>query len=159
MVSPKTIAERFADQVKLTLSKKPYLTEPQERALLLEAIESGLSLEEAKELLAETATKRGATREATLDHDIAITLAAVAGDRGWISRTAFDHAANLFQQLSAGAISAAEAKSRVKALMLRHGWIVRGESIFGAPHWFRDLPPAPTNRRLNDNTDNGDNGL
>jgi hypothetical protein len=91
---------------------------------------AALSLKEAKEVLAATATKRRAAREPTLDHDIAITVAAVAGERGWISRTAFDQAANLFQQLSAGAINSAEAKSRVKALMLRHGWIVRGEARY-----------------------------
>ncbi len=145
MVSPRGIAERYADQVKLSLSRQRYLTEPQERALLLEALDIGLSLDEAKELLAATAKKHGAAREITLDHDVGITIAAVAGAKGWISRTSFDHAANLYQHLSGGAISAAEAKHRVKAMMLRHGWKVRGEIIFGTPHWFRDIA-APSTR-------------
>jgi hypothetical protein len=142
MASPRGIAEQYADQVKLSLSRQRFLTEQQERALLLEALDIGLSLDEARELLAAIAAKRGVTRETTLDHDIAVTIAAVAGARGWISRTTFDHATNLFQQLSGGAISPAESKSRVKAMMRRHGWIVRGEAIFGTPHWFRDIPTA-----------------
>ncbi len=152
MVSPRGIAERYVDQVRLSLSGKRYLTEQQERALLLEALDSGLSLNEARELLAATAAARellaataatrGVARELTLDHDIGITIAAVAGERGWISRTAFNRATGLYQHLSGGAVSAAEAKSRVKAMMLRRGWKVRGETIFGTPHWFRDIPTA-----------------
>ncbi len=142
MVSPRGIAERYVDQVKLSLSGQRYLSEQQERALLLEALDIGLSLNEARELLAATAAKRGVAREITLDHDIGITIAAVAGERGWISRTAFDRATGLYQHLSGGAVSAAEAKSRVKAMMLRRGWKVRGETIFGTPHWFRDIPTA-----------------
>jgi len=142
MVSPRSIAARYVDQVKLSLSGQRYLTEQQERALLLEALDSGLSLNEARELLAATAATRGVARELTLDHDIGITIAAVAGERGWISRTAFNRATGLYQHLSGSAISAAEAKSRVKAMMLRRGWKVRGETIFGTPHWFRDIPTA-----------------
>src|ERR1700675_978898 len=99
MASPRGIAERYADQVRLSLSGKRYLSEPQERALLLEAIDIGLSLDEAQELIAATAAKRGAAREMTLDRDIAVTIAAVARDRGWISRTAFNDATSLYQQL------------------------------------------------------------
>src|SRR5260370_14271426 len=140
MVSPRGIAERYVDQVKLRLRGQRYLTEQQERALLLEALDIGLSLDEARELFAATAAKRGVAREITLDHDIGITIATVAGDKGWISRTAFDHATGLFQQLSGGAVSAAEAKRRVKAVMRRQGCKIRGETIFGTPPWFRDIP-------------------
>jgi hypothetical protein len=142
--SSKRITERYADQVKLRLAGQRYLTEPQERALLLEALDVGLSLEEAKGLLAATLAKRRAAREMTLDHDMAVTLAIFAGDKGWISRTTFDHAANLYRRLSGGAVGDAEAKSRVKQMMLDHGWKIRGEIIFGTPHWFRGIPVAPT---------------
>jgi DNA-binding transcriptional MerR regulator len=142
MVSPRGIAERYVDQVRLSLSGRRYLTEQQERALLLEGLDIGLTLEEAREILAATATNRGAAREITLDHDMELTIGAVAGDKGWISRTSFDRAAHLFQQLSGGAISAAEARGRVKGVMLRRGCKVRGEIIFGTPHWFRDIPTA-----------------
>jgi hypothetical protein len=139
VVSPRGIAERYADRVRLSLSGQRYLTEQQERALLLEALDIGRSLDQARELLAATVTRQGATREVTLDHDMEITIAAVAGAKGWISRTAFDRATSLYQQLSGGAVSAAEARRRVKTTMLRRGWKVRGEIIFGTPPWFRHI--------------------
>lgn len=139
MVSPRGIAERYADQVRLSLSGQRYLTEQQERALLLEALDAGLALDQARELLAATVERKGAAREVTLDHDMEATIAAVAGAKGWISRTAFDRATGLYQQLSGGAVRAAEAKRRVKAMMLRRGLKVRGEIIFGTPRWFRDI--------------------
>jgi hypothetical protein len=142
MVSPRGIAQRYADQVKLSLSGRRYLTEQQERALYLEALDLGLSFEEAREVIVVTTAQRGAARETTLDHDIEITIAAVAGDRGWLSRTAFDRAARLYQDRSGGAVGAAEAKSRVKGIMLRRGWIIRGAAVFGTPHWFRIITVA-----------------
>jgi hypothetical protein len=142
MVSPRGIAQRYADQVKLRLIGRRYLTEEQERALYLEALDMGLSFEEAREVLVMTAAQNGAARETTLDHDIETTIAAVAGDRGWISRTAFDRAAGLYQQRSGGAVGAGEAKGRVKAIMLRQGWTIRGATIFGTPHWFRIITAA-----------------
>jgi hypothetical protein len=140
MESPKRITERYADQVKLSLAGQRYLTERQERALLLEALDVGLSLEEARGLLAATVAKRRATREMTLDHDMAVTIAIFVGDKGWISRTTFDRAANLYRRLSGGAVGEGEAKSRVKQIMLARGWKIRGETIFSAPHWYRSIP-------------------
>src|SRR5260370_38292701 len=119
MVSPRGIAERYVDQVKLSLSGQRYLTEQQERALLLEALDIGLSLNEARELLAATAAKRGVAREITLEHEIGITIAAVAVEEGSSSRTAVDRASGLYQHLSGGAISPAEATTHVKRVRLR----------------------------------------
>src|SRR5690242_18981848 len=117
----RSLPERFADQVRLTMSAQHYLTEPQERTLLLGAIERGLSLDAARAILAETVAKRRGARETTLDHDIEVTLATIAGDRGWLSRTSFDHATGLYRRLSGGAVCTAEARSRVKELMVRRG--------------------------------------
>jgi DNA-binding transcriptional MerR regulator len=140
MEPPARIARQYEDQVRLSLSGQRYLTEQQERQLLLEALNLGLSFEEAKRLLAATVAKRRAAREMTLDHDMAVTIETMAGAKGWISRTNFNHAANLYRRLSGGAVGEAEAKSRVKQLMLSRGWKIRGEIIFGTPHWFRQIP-------------------
>ena len=148
MDTPKRMTDRYADRVKLSLAGQRYLTEPQERALLLEALDIGLSLEEARQLLAATVAKRHTAREMTLDHDMAVTIAIFAGDKGWISRTTFGHATNLYRRLSGRAISEAEAKSRVKQVMLSHGWKIRGEIIFGTPHWFREIPLAPVRSNI-----------
>src|SRR5712691_9838264 len=93
MDSPKRTTKRYADQVKLSLAGQRYLTEQQERELLLEALDTGLSLEEARGLLAATVAKRHAAREMTLDRDMALTIAIFAGAKGWISRTTFEHPA------------------------------------------------------------------
>jgi len=130
---PGGIAERYADRIRLTLARQRYLTEQQERVLLLEALDIGLSFGQARELLAATVQRQGVAREVTLDHDMEITVAAVAGAKGWISRTAFNRATSLYQELSGGAVGAAEARRRVKGMMLRRGWKVRGEIIFGTP--------------------------
>ena len=150
MESPARITTHYEDQVRLRLSGQRYLTEQQERELLLEALDIGLSLEEAKGLLAATVAKRRAARELTLDHDMAVTIETMAGDNGWISRTTFNHAASLYRRLSGGAVGEAEAKSRVKQLMLSRGWKIRGEIVFGTPHWFRRIPvePAGSNNAL-----------
>ena len=144
MVSSRGRADEFADKVKLALSKERYLSERQRRRLLIEALDDGLPLDAALEILAETVAGRGGADEVTLDHDIGMTLAAIAGDKGWLSRTSFNHAMGLYRCLSGGAISQAEARSRVKELMLRHGWKVRGEVVFGTPHWFRAIPSPST---------------
>lgn len=101
-MDPPEHIRRYADQVKLRLAGQRYLSEPQERELLLEALDLGLSLDEARGLLAATVAKRRAARELTLDHDMAVTIETMAGDKGWISRTTFDHAANLYRRLSGG---------------------------------------------------------
>lgn len=144
----KRITRRYADQVKLSLAGQRYLTERQERELLLEALDTGLSLDEARGLLAATVGKRHAARELTLDRDMAVTIAIFAGAKGWISRTNFDDAANLYRRLSGGAVGEGEAKSRVKQMMLDHGWKIRGEIIFGTPHWFREIPAASTRSNI-----------
>jgi hypothetical protein len=148
MDSRARIAERYVDQVKLSLAGQRYLTEPQERALLLEGLDIGLSLDDARRLLAETVAIRRAARETTLDRDMAVTIGTFAGDKGWISRTNFDHAANLYRRLSGGAVSAAEAKSLVKQMMLRHGRKIRGEIVFGTPHWYCTIPVPSTGAKI-----------
>ena len=65
MDSPGRTSRHYADQVKLSLAGHRYLTEQQERELLLEALDIGLSLEEARGLLAATVAKRRAAREMT----------------------------------------------------------------------------------------------
>jgi hypothetical protein len=155
MESPARITRRYEtrhyeDQVRLRLSGQRYLTEPQERELLLEALDIGLSLEEAKGLLAAIVAKRRAAREMTLDHDMAVTIETMVGDRGWISRRTFDHAASIYRRLSGGAVGEAEAKSRVKQLMLSRGWKIRGEIIFGTPHWLRRIPVEPSASKSHD---------
>lgn len=144
MKPPSHVARHYEDQVRLSLAGQRYLSEQQERELLLQALDIGLSLEEAKGLLAATVTRRRAVREMTLDRDMAITMATFAGEKGWISRTHFDRVANLYRSLSGGVIGEAEAKSRAKELMLRHGWKIRGEIIFGTPHWFRSIAVRST---------------
>jgi hypothetical protein len=155
MESPARITRHYEDQVRLRLSGQRYLTEQQERELLLEALDIGLSLEEAKGLLAAIVAKRRAAREMTLDHDMAVTIETMVGDRGWISRTTFDHAASLYRRLSGGAVGEAEGKSRVKQLMLSRGWRsrrwrIRGEIIFGTPHWLRRIPVEPSASKSHD---------
>jgi hypothetical protein len=124
---PRRITRRYADQVKLRLAGQRYLSEQQERELLLEALDAGLSFEEAKGLLAVTVDKRHAARERTLDRDMVVTIAVF---------------------LSGGAVAESEAKSRVKQMMLDHGWKIRGEIIFGTPHWFRKIPAASTRSNI-----------
>ena len=63
MASPRGIAEQYADRVKLALSRQRYMSEQQERALLLEGLDIGLSLDQARELLAATVKQQGAARE------------------------------------------------------------------------------------------------
>jgi hypothetical protein len=145
---PRRITRRYADQVKLRLAGQRYLSEQQERELLLEALDAGLSFEEAKGLLAVTVDKRHAARELTLDRDMVVTIAVFAGAKGWISHTTFNAAANLYRRLSGGAVAESEAKSRVKQMMLDHGWKIRGEIIFGTPHWFRKIPAASTRSNI-----------
>jgi hypothetical protein len=146
--SPPRSTRQYADQVRLRLAGQRYLTERQERELLLEALDIGLSLAEARGLLAATVAKRRAAREMTLDRDMALTIETMAGAKGWISRTTFEHAAALYRRLSGGAIGEAKAKGRVKQLMLRRGWKIRGEIIFGTPHWFRRIPVEPAGSNL-----------
>ena len=148
MESPARIARQYADQVRLRLAGQRYLTEQQERELLLEALDLGLSFEEAKGLLAATVAKRRAARGMALDHDMAVTIETMAGAKGWISRTNFDHAANLYRRLSGGAVGEAEAKRRVKQLMLSRGWKIRGEIIFGTPHWYRQIQVESTGSKI-----------
>ena len=136
-------AKRYADYVRVQLGRQHHLTEQQERALLLEAIDMGLSIAEARQVITVTAANRHARRELALESDMAVTIAAFVGNKGWISRTGFGHATALYRRLSGASVSEAEARVRVKRLMLSHGWKMRGETIFGAPRWFRDIPAQP----------------
>jgi hypothetical protein len=140
MGSSDRFTDRYPEQIKLRLRKRSYLTEPQERELLREAVDAGIPLERAKEVLAGTLAQRRARRETAFRREIALIIETFVGDKGWLSRSNFNRAATLHCRLSGGAISPAEASIRVKQLMLDRGWGVRGETIFGPPAWFRAIP-------------------
>ena len=84
----------------------------------------------------------GRGKEDAIDRIVLQDLTAAAGARGWISRRRFDRAARLYRDLSHGAIGTAESCSRVKHVRLAQRWTVRGETVFGTPHWFRAIPAA-----------------
>src|SRR5215471_272616 len=121
----------YTELIKALLRKRRYLTEPEERQLLFEAVDAGIPLRDAKECLASTLAQRRARRELAFQHDIRVILDTLVGKRGWLSRKNFDRAAALHRQLSGGAIGPAEAQRRVKQIMLDRGWKVRGAAIFG----------------------------
>ena len=139
-------SNRFAEQIKLRLRKRTYLAESQERELLFEAVDSGIPLAEARECLASALAERHARRELAFERDIHVIAETFVGDRGWLSRSAFNRVAALHRRLSGGAIGPAEADIRVKQMMLYRGWKVRGETIFGRPAWFRAIPDARPER-------------
>lgn len=140
MESANRSAELYAAHVRLELGGRRYLTARQERELLLAAVDMRLPLEAAREILQTITAERGATLESRLDETLRTTIAAFAGKRGWLSRESFDRAAAVCRELSGGAISVLDARTRVKRLMLAEGLKVRGAIVFGTPKWFRDIP-------------------
>jgi hypothetical protein len=143
MASSSRFADDYPELIKARLRKRTYLTEPQERELLAAAVEAGVPLREAQECLAATLADRHARRELAFQRDIRVILETLVGKKGWLSRTNFNRAAALHRQLSGGAIGPAEAERRVKQIMLHRGWKIRGQTIFGVPKWFRDIPDRP----------------
>jgi hypothetical protein len=148
MATSRDRAERYRDHVRLQLAGRNYLSEAQEKELLLAALDHGIAIEEAKRLLAATAAERKAALASKIEAVVLSVLETLAGNRGWISPAGFRHAAAMYRRLSEGAIGEAEAKARLKQMMLQHRWQIRGALIFGAPKWFRDIPerPAATER-------------
>ena len=143
MGSSSDLADWFRERIKVELRKRTYLTEPQERELMHEAVEAGMSLKRAQQLLGAVLSERrtrGTMRELRSQHDIAAILETLVGDKNWLSRTNFDRLARLHCELSGGTILLPEANIRVKQLMAHRGCKIRGETIFGTPAWFRTIP-------------------
>jgi hypothetical protein len=139
MPAPDQIAENFKDRVRLQLGADRFLTRAQEKALLLEAIDCDIALDEARRLIEAVAGGRKARLETEVDTVMHALMTTLAGGRGWISRTKFETAAAACQRLSQGKIGDREAKMRVKRMMIENGWQVRGAIVFGQPKWFRDV--------------------
>jgi hypothetical protein len=140
MGSENRSAELYAAHVRLELGGRRYLTERQERELLLTAVDMRLPLEEAREILQTITAERSATLESRLDETLRTTISAFAGKRRRLTRESFDRAVAVCRELSSGAISFLDARIRVKRLLLAEGVTVRGAIIFGTPRWFRDIP-------------------
>jgi len=139
MPSQDEIDEKFKDHIRLRLGADRFLTRAQEKALLLEAIDCDIALDEARRLIESVAGGRKASLESEVDTVMHALMTTLVRDRGWISRTKFETAAAACQRLSQGKIGDRAAKARVKRMMTENGWQIRGAVVFGQPKWFRDV--------------------
>ena len=128
MPVPDHIAARFRDRVRLELGAGRFLSREQEKVLYLEAIASGIALEDARGLVESVAAGRQGRREAELDKVLHALMLTLVRDRGWLSRTDFERSAAACQRLTQGEIDARAARMRVKRMMIENGWAVRNDA-------------------------------
>src|SRR5258708_20861157 len=84
-----TAQERFGNLVKLRLRKRRYLSEPDLRALLLEAFELGLSHDEAQAVLGAVPSRQPIRHQAAVETAVLEIPTTWAGNRGRISPANF----------------------------------------------------------------------
>ena len=110
--------------------------------MLLDALKMDVSMREAQEIVRAFAAEFHVVLETEMEAVVLAMMAAFVEDDGWIDRTEFRRAIETYKRMSGGQIGDREAIIRVKRLVSRNEWPLRGEVIFGKPRWFRQIPDA-----------------
>ena len=110
--------------------------------MLLDALEMDVSMQDAQEIVRAFSAEHHVMLESEIEGAVLAMLAAFVENGGWISRTEFRQAMEIYKQMSGGQIGDGEAIIRVKRMVIRNEWPLRGEVIFGKPNWFRQIPDA-----------------
>jgi hypothetical protein len=133
-------AYRFAEVVKLNGLGTRVIDRNQERRLLEEGIgRFGLTLDEARGTLHTVAADNNYVFESQIAQRVAQILARDAGKKGRISKRQFNNASETLRDFSDETISGAEAKRRVKRIMVENDWKPRPAGPFRSKRWFKQV--------------------
>jgi hypothetical protein len=134
---PAANAAAFADLVRLRTAGGP-LGADGERDLLAEGVtRHGLTAQQARQVLDQTAAARGVATSAGGERDVVIFLRSRADAQKRIARQDAERAAALFRGLTGSRLGAADAERRVAALMEAEGLAPRPEGLFRSTAWHR----------------------
>ncbi len=126
----------------MRLGRERYLSREQEKGLLLDALKMDVSLQDAQEIVRVFAAEFHVVLEGEMEAVVVAMMTAFVENDGWITRTEFRQAVETYKRMSGGQIGDREAMIRVKRLVSRNEWPLRGEVIFGKARWFRQIPDA-----------------
>ena len=110
--------------------------------MLLDALKMDISMQDVQAIVGAFSAECHVMLETEVEGAVLAMLAAFVENNGWISRTEFRQAVETYRRSSVGQIAEREAVIRVKRLISRNEWQLRGEVIFGKPRWFRQIPDA-----------------
>jgi hypothetical protein len=133
-------ARRFADLVELQLVSRGYLSRSGELTLLERGVaDFGLSLTEARGILAGAADRRDVALGRQLEKGVEEWVKMAAGRRKKLSRRQFSQAVRTLQASASGELEPGEAERRVKSLMMKHEIMPKRSGLFRTRRWYNKI--------------------
>jgi len=136
-MSPEEIRTRFVDEIKLRAYDDKYIDKNEEREILQIAIQHGIGLDPARELLAEVCQREGYVLESALFRLIKDQAAAAAGPAGKVDQKAFDRIVQDATAAAQGRRSDRDLKKMVVTVMEDQGLDRAKSGWFG--DWYAAL--------------------
>lgn len=146
MDADEDVGKKFAEYIKLQLFDERYLAREREKKMLAEGVTRfELPLEDARTVLMDVAAELDLIFEKDVDKLVREIMQVFASSDGYIGATEFNHAVQIYKQLSSGYVGEGEAKRRLKQMMLDNDWKPRRQglmilSAIGTRKWFHDIP-------------------
>jgi hypothetical protein len=120
-MSPEEIRARFVDEIKLRAYDDKYIDKNEEREILQIAIQHGIGIDAARELLADVCQREGYVLESALFRLIKEQAVAAAGPAGKVDQKAFDRIVQDAKAAAQGRRSERDLKKMVVTVMEDHG--------------------------------------
>jgi hypothetical protein len=116
-MSPDEIRSRFVDEIKLRAYDDKYIDKNEEREILQIAIQHGIGIDAAREILADVCGREGYVLESTLFRLIKDQALAAAGPAGKVDQKAFDQIVRSAKAAAQGRRSERDLKKMVVIVM------------------------------------------
>jgi len=147
----------YADQIRTDLHGRTFLDADVEKRLLRQGVNNwGLGYGEARRSLIDVSAAAGVALQSDVDAAVMSYLETQISSSGRINRPTFERAAALYRARSRDRVSLAQARSRIKTLMLqrnlqpaRRGW------LWPSRRWFDSIPEMPAGAEAAQAVDQG----
>jgi len=136
--SSEMTSARWVESIRLRAYEKPYLDKAAEKELLREAIEQGLSFDDARLQLLQVCEAEHYALASRLEEQAAQLLEQRIEQQGGIDQQGFADTTALVQRAAYGHLSETECRRQVKALILARQWPVRQGFLKGG-QWLNEI--------------------
>jgi len=137
--------KKYAEYIKLQLFDERFLSREREKKILAEGVTRfELALEDARGNLLDVASEMDLIFEKDVEKLVREIMQVFASNDGYIGRSEFMHAVQIYKQFSSGNVGEGEAKRRIKNIMIENDWKPRRQGLtmfnaLGTRKWFSDI--------------------
>lgn len=136
-VSTDTVT-RFEQEIKLRSFDDRYIGADEEKELLRIAIQFGIDIDDALQIISNFGTRYGIVVERAIENACKDVLKQFAAD-GRVDKREFDDAVSIYMTKTSGRVSEPDVRKRLKRIMLENRWTAKEGGLFGTK-WFSAIP-------------------